>query len=778
MKNLSWITCAVILFISAGCGDSDAEFSGSEFVKKAILEVDPFIGTSEMGHTFPGATVPFGMVQLSPETDTIPFLHNGRYTGSVYRYCAGYQYADSNIVGFSHTHFSGTGHSDLGDILLMPTTGEVLLSPGVSSDTGSGYRSGYSHENEKSSPGYYSVKLDDYRIKAELTATERVGVHRYTFPSDVNEGNVIIDLDAGIYDYDGKEVWTFMRVENDTLITGYKMTTGWAKTKTVYFAMSFSEPIASYGHKRLDKEKYGGFWRRFDMEEGFPEMAGRRIVAWAQFDLTDNHEIEVQVALSPTGMKGALKNLQAEAAGRSFDYLQAKAEVKWEDELSKIEIEMLSDDDRQIFRTAQYHASLGPTIYSDVDGLYRGLDQRNHSGTDSWGQFQNYSTFSLWDTYRALHPWFNLINPERNRSMVRSMLAHHDQSVHGMLPIWSHHGNDNWCMIGYHAVSVLADAVVKGVVTDERVIAASLRAAVETASHPTFDGLNYYREMGYVPYDKVGASVSKTLEMAYDDWCIARLAEKMGDHEIMAEYDERSEASKNVWDKSIGFMRPKDSSGEFRKEFDVMSTHGQGFIEGNAWNYSLHVQQDVEWLIQAHGGKSKFVEHLDSLFTMTISDEDIAHTEDVTRDGILGNYVHGNEPSHHAISMFALADRPDLTQYYSRKILKEMYGTGVSGLCGNDDAGQMSAWYLFASLGFYPMTPGDSRYVLGSPSVVSAKVNMGNGKTLTISTKGQSEENVFVSEVYWNGALLTDSWIDHKTLSKGGNLLFKLGAPK
>jgi predicted alpha-1,2-mannosidase len=771
-KSIAALSTVLVLFIS-GCGTSSSEKTALDM--SVLDEVDVFVGTSEMGHVFPGATVPFGMVQLSPETDSIPFLHDGRYTGEVYRYCAGYQYSDSTVVGFSHTHFSGTGHSDLGDIRLMPTVGDIMLNPGTSSNPESGYRSRFYHDNENGSPGRYSTYLSDYDIKVDLTSSTRVGVHKYEYSEGSETGNIIIDLEAGIYDYPGKDVWTFVRVENDTLITGYKMCTGWAKTRTIYFAMSFSQPIANYGHKRLDDAAYGGFWRRFDMDENFPEMAGRRIVAWTEFDLSESNVVEVQVALSPTGIDGALKNLEAETSGKKYEKIHDEARALWASELSRIQVKMDGDDDVSVFRTALYHTCLGPTIYSDVDGRYRGLDQTDHNGVDQWGKFQNYTTFSLWDTYRSLHPWFNLFQPERNRDMSRSMLAHHDQSVHGMLPIWSHHANDNWCMIGYHAVSVLADAIAKDVIVDPSLIKASLEASVETASHPTFDGLDHYKELGYVPCDEEGSSVSKTLEMSYDDWCISEIARSLDEDVVAQEFSERGEYFKNNWDEKSGFMRPRYSDGTFKEEFDVLSTHGQGFIEGNAWNYSLHVQHDVNWLIEAHGGNERFVAHLDSLFTMELPDEAIAHTEDVTRDGLIGNYVHGNEPSHHAAWMFTLAGRPDLTQVWTREIVRSMYGSGIDGLCGNDDAGQMSAWYLFASLGFYPLCPGDSRYVLGSPSVERAEIDLGNGKTLVVSTSNQHSANVYVQEVTWNSEIIEGPWIEHNLLEKGGELHFELG---
>jgi predicted alpha-1,2-mannosidase len=760
---------------------------------EAIAQVDVMVGTSRMGHVYPGATVPFGMVQLSPDTDSIPFLHEGKYTGRVYEYCAGYQYEDATIVGFSHTHFSGTGHSDLGDIRIMPTTTtERQLRPGTEEHPESGYRSRFSHEEEEAEPGYYRVLLDDYGVEAELTASQRVGVHRYHYPEKADARRLVVDLDAGIYDYPGKEVWTFVRVENDTLITGYKMMTGWARTRTLYFAISTSEPIKNFGHVRWDEEPYGGFWRRFDQAEDFPEMAGRQVTLWLEFDQDDANckELEVQVALSPTGMEGALKNLEAETAGRTFDEVRAAARDQWAEQLGKMRVVGMDQEQTGVLRTAQYHTALGPTLFSDVDGRYRGLDQRNHNGRDKWGAFKNYGTFSLWDTYRAQHPWLQLTEAMRNREMARSMLAHQGQSVHGMLPIWSHHANDNWCMIGYHAVSVLADAAVKGGMDAEHwpgLLEAALEASVATASHPTFDGLDAYRDLGYVPADGArgqGASVSKTLEMAYDDWCVNVLAQCTGDTATQQAYFARSQHARNVWDPSVRFMRPRLENGTFREDFDVLNTHGQGFIEGNAWNYSLHVAQDVPWLIEAHGGPAAFVAHLDSLFTMELPDEAMAHTEDVTRDGLLGNYVHGNEPSHHAPWMFALAGRPDLTQYWTRRICNEMYGPGIDGLCGNDDAGQMSAWYLFGALGFYPICPGDERYILGSPSVKEADLVLvptegrGIGKIVRIRTTNQAPENVYVQSVSWNGEaidLTTTPWITHSRLAAGGTLHFEMG---
>ncbi|MGV3541356.1 MAG: GH92 family glycosyl hydrolase, partial [Rufibacter sp.] len=468
--------------------------------------VNPLIGTHKMGHTYPGATVPFGMVQLSPDTDTISYEVNGKYNKDVYKYCAGYQYNDPTIVGFSHTHFSGTGHSDLGDFLIMPTTGNLQLNPGTEANPEKGFRSKFSHENEVAQPAYYSVKLEDHNIQAELTATNRVGMHQYTFPKS-DEAHIILDLMHGIYNYEDKNVWTFYRIENDTLITGYRQTNGWARTRTVYFAMAFSKPFYQYGNKDFSKAQvYRGFWRKFDQSKNFPELAGKQIRAYFDFKTQEGEKIKIKFALSPVSTQGALANMRAEIPHWDFERVKNESQAQWNQELRKVRASLPTKDDYINFYTALYHTFLGPTTNQDVTGQYRGLDQNNHHAHG----FTNYTTFSLWDTYRALHPWFNLVQPNRNADMVESMLAHHDQSVHHMLPVWSHHANENWCMIGYHSVSVIADAIINGTYTGDANRA--LNACVAPARQGYYDGLQYYMQLGYVPEDKNSSSVSKTLE--------------------------------------------------------------------------------------------------------------------------------------------------------------------------------------------------------------------------------------------------------------------------
>ena len=731
--------------------------------------VNPMIGTQRMGHTYPGATAPFGMVQLSPETNSVPMYDDqGNYTGEAYRYCSGYQYDDETIFGFSHTHFSGTGHSDLGDFRIMPTTGELRLEPGDAASPGSGYHSQFSHENEHAEPGYYSVVLDDYGIKAELTATERVGYHRYTFPATDN-AHVILDLMSNIYQHDAKNVWTFVRVESDTLVTGWRQTRGWARTRLVYFAMEFSKPFRGYGRELYDDVTYKGFYRRFDESSNFPEMAGRELRAYFDFDTEEGETIEIKVALSPVSTAGALANLRAEVPHWDFEQVKRETQAKWNSELAKIEVETLTTEDKVTFYTALYHTMLGPIVYEDADGNYRGLDQNIHKSEG----FTNYTVFSLWDTFRALHPLFNIIQPERNNDMIKSMMAHRDQSVHAMLPIWSHYANENWCMIGYHAVSVIADTLAKG--TTDVDPAEALQACVTTSTVPYFDALDSYMELGYVPEGATDYPVSKTLEFAYDDWCIAQVANAAGDEAASELYMKRSQGWELLYDASIGFMRPKSADGVWKAEFDPLDTHGQGFIEGNAWTYSLFAPHDVEKLISLMGGEEKFTERLDSLFTMELDDKYIERTEDITRDGIIGNYVHGNEPGHHVPYLYNWTSSPWKTQERVRMILEEMYGPGPDGLCGNDDAGQMSAWYIFSALGFYPVCPGSDRYALGSPAVVAATIRLADGKTLKISTVNQGAENVYVQKVMLNGVELQRNYLLHSDIASGGEIVFHMG---
>jgi predicted alpha-1,2-mannosidase len=766
MKSLILFTSLIIFDYCNGQNTDTEAIINTNFTEY----VNPFIGTSKMGHVFPGATAPFGMVQLSPQTNfEVMFKDDGSYNSETYEYCAGYQYRDSTIIGFSHTNLSGTGHADLGDFLVMPTTGDIVLEPLQSKNGEKGFYSEFSHDKEEASPGYYKVNLNSYNIEAELTASDRVGFHQYTFPKS-DDAHIILDLVYNIYHHDNKNVWTFIRVENDSLVTGYRQTKGWARDKKVFFAMSFSKPFKSYGHKKYDDVKYDGFYRRFNQAENFPEIAGKDIRAYFNFDTEEGERIKIKFALSSVSTEGALNNLMAEIPHWNFDKTRTETKAKWNKELSKIEVTTLNNGDKVNFYTALYHTNLSPILYEDVDGQYRGLDQNVHQSEG----FTNYTVFSLWDTYRALHPLFNITQPKRNNDMIKSMLAHHDESVHNMLPIWSHYANENWCMIGYHATSVIADAMAKNVGDFEKERA--LQASVNTANVRYFDGLGDYIDYKYVPDDKSHSSVSKTLEYAYNDWCIAQMAEQVDNVSVKEEFTKRSEYYNNVYDPKIGFMRPKLADGTFREDFDPMDTHGQGFIEGNAWNYGLYVPQNIDKMILMMGGKEQVSEHLDSLFTIDIADKYIAQHEDITRDGIIGNYVHGNEPGHHIPYLYNWTGHPDKTQERVRMIMRTMYVPTVDGLCGNDDAGQMSAWYIFSSLGFYPVTPGSTYYALGSPLIKEAKIHLDNGNELIIKVKNQSNKNVYVKSVTINGKKLTGTLLSHQDIMNGGEIIFVMSS--
>lgn len=738
--------------------------SMTTMAQKKVDYVNPMIGTSKMGHTFPGACAPHGMVQLSPDTENIPQNIDGVYQKDTYKYCAGYQHSDSTIVGFSHTHLSGTGHSDLGDILIMPMTGKIKLTPGVAEDTSTGYRSKFSHDTEVAKAGYYKVDLEDYGVKAELTATERVGVHKYTFPKG-EEQQIILDLIHGIYNYDGKVLWSSLRIENDSTVTGFRLTNGWAKENYMYFAIRFSKPILSYGYEDLEKPKYQGFWRKFKMDKNFPEIGGRKIVTYFDFGKEDT-PLEIQVALSAVNASGALKNLNAETEGKTFDQILVETQNKWENELEIIDAKGTPDELAMLY-TSLYHTMINPSIYMDVDGKYRGLDHEIHQADG----FTNYTIFSLWDTYRALHPLFNIIARDKSQDMVNSMLAHYDQSVHHALPVWSLMGNENWCMIGYHGVSVVGDALNKGLnINKEK----ALEAMLSSANVDYYDGTKEYKEYGYVPYDVNRTGSSITLEYSYDDWVIYNTLMAMGKTQEAQAYKKRAESYRNVFDPEIGFVRAKYKDGKWKSPYNLLQTHDEGFIEGNSWNYSFYVPQDVNGLISEMGGDKVFVERLDSIFTMHLPDEFFADTEDVTREGVMGNYVHGNEPSHHIPYLYAWTSQPWKSQYWIREIMEKMYLNKIDGLCGNDDSGQMSAWYIFSAMGFYPVCPGSDQYVIGAPYLPYLKVSLGNGKYLTVKADKVSSKNRYVKSLKINGKVYDKAYITYDDIKDGAVLDFEM----
>ena len=730
---------------------------------KGVIEyVNPIIGTNGMGHTFPGACVPFGIVQLSPETDTIPHNVDGRYQGKVYEYCAGYQHRDKTIVGFSHTHLSGTGHSDLGDILIMPTTGPIHTNPGTADNPESGYRSRFSHDTEKCTPGYYEVKLQDYGILAQLTTTQRVGVHRYTFPSE--QAQFILDLGHGIYNYEGKTLWSYLRVENDTLLTGYRITNGWARQNYTYFAISLSEPILQYGYKDNQRMKYSGFWRKNDIHHNFPDMAGREIAAYFQTKLPASRQLTIKVALSAVSQSGALANLRAEAAGLSFEQVHERATEQWVKELTGLEIEG-TDDQKALFYTSLYHTMINPSVYMDVDGKYRGNDMEIHQADG----FTNYTIFSLWDTYRAEHPLLNLIKPRQGADMAESMIRIQQQSALHLLPVWYLMANEGWCMSGYHAVAVLSDVAKKLGIKDKK---AMLEAMKSTATSKWMEGLTDYMQYGYVPYDRCGTSASNTLEYAYDDWTIYQAALDAGDNEMAETFKKRAFYYKNVFNPELGLAEPKYKDGSWKKDFSPLQTYGEGFIEGNSVNYSFHVPHDVKGMIECFGGDKKFIERLDNLFAEPLDKKYYADNEDIEEECLLGGYVHGNEPSHHIPYLYAWTSQPWKAQYWLREIMNRMYVNNIDGLHGNDDCGQMSAWYIFTAMGFYPVCPGSDQYVLGAPYVPSCKLTLPGGKVFFIKAPGVSDKKRYVKEVRLNGQPYDKLYLTHSDIMKGGTLEF------
>lgn len=729
----------------------------------AYAAVDPFIGTGGEGHTYPGATVPFGMVQLSPDTRIQP-------RAKAYGWAAGYRHDDSTIVGFSHTHFSGSGHSDLGDVLLMPVSGTPRLERGDPDVPGSGYTSRFRHATEQARPGYYAVTLDDYGVRAELTASARVGVHRYTFPQG-KPAHVLVDLRTSMYDYPGKVSWSRLRVRADGTVTGFRETRGWAPGRQLYFAMRFSRPLA--GQQLQDTEQDVPY-------KGFPppgakdprqraQIEGRQLVGVFDFGDGVAQPLVVKVALSPVSEDNAIANLDAEVPGFDFDAVQADARRQWTQALSAIDAEGSAPQRRQ-FYTALYHALLGPTLFMDTDGRYRGPDNAVHQA-DGW---TNYSTFSLWDTYRALHPLLTLVQPPRHTSdIVNSLLAARRESPYGILPVWAFHGLETWCMIGYHAVPVIADAYMKGIGGFDA--GEALDAMVASADYGPYGGIAAYRELGWVPIDEEGEAASKTLEYAFDDWTIAQVAHKLGRSDIAAEFDQRAGNWKHAYDPATGFMRARRRDGAFREPFDPdASGYGTDYTEGNAWQYSWYVPQDVAGLAAAHGGADKLLDRLDAVFDAKVDPKVFEHMEDIT--GLIGWYAHGNEPSHHVAYLYAYAGQPWRTQARLAQIMASQYLPTPDGLSGNDDLGQMSAWYVFTALGFYPVTPGSNQYVIGRPFLPRATLNLANGKRFTVIADGLDAGHGYIGGATLNGQPLQRAFLRHEEIMAGGELRFVMQA--
>lgn len=734
-----------------------------DIAARAYAAVDPFIGTGGEGHTFPGAVLPFGMVQLSPDTRI-------QLRKDAYGWAAGYRFDDRSIVGFSHTHFSGTGHSDLGDILLMPVSGEAKLERGDPDQPGSGYASRFSHERETAQPGYYAVTLDDYGIRAELTTTARVGVHRYTFPAG-KPAHVLVDLRTSMYDYPGKVLWSRLRVRPDGTVTGFRQTRGWAPGRQLYFALRFSRPLTGQAlHDTEQDIPYKGFPPPGEQDPSRrAQIEGRQLLGRFDFGEAGDAPLLVKLAISPVSEQGAIANLDAEMPAWDFDGARATAEQTWAQALGVVDVEG-SDDQRKSFYTALYHAFMGPSLFMDVDGRYRGPDNAIHEAKG----FTHYSTFSLWDTYRALHPLLTIVQPERrNADFVNSLLASHRHSPYGVLPVWSFHGLETWCMIGYHAVPVIADAYLKGIRGFDT--GQALQAMVDSASYGPYDGVAQYMELGYVPIDEEGEAASKTLEYAFDDWTIARMADAMGHKEIAATFEKRATNWKHAFDADTGFMRARKRDGAFRTPFDPdASGYGSDYTEGNAWQYSWYVPQDVAGLAAAHGGADNLLERIDAVFDAKVDPKVFAHMEDIT--GLIGWYAHGNEPSHHVAYLYAHAGQPWRTQARLKQIMDTQYKPTPDGLAGNDDLGQMSAWYVFTALGFYPVAPGSNEYVIGRPFLPRATLHLPNGKRFTVVAEGLDDAHPYVGSVSLDGKPLARAFLRHEELMAGGELRFSMQA--
>jgi len=729
----------------------------------SYASVDPFIGTGEGGHTYPGATVPFGMVQLSPDTDHHSF-HQG------YKWAAGYRYADPTILGFSHTHFSGTGHSDLGDVLLMPGTGEVKLDPGDAGKPGSGYRSRFSHDSEQAEPGYYAVTLADYGIHVELTATRRVGLQRYTFPKG-SPAHVLLDLRSSIYDYPGKVSWSRLRLRPDGTVTGFRETRGWAPGRQLYFAMRFSEPL--HGHALYDREEnldYKGFAPpAADAPEERAQVEGRALEGVFDFGVPADPTVLVKVAISPVSEDNAILNLDSEAQGWDFDGARAAAHAAWSTALGAISV-VAAPAMQKSFYTSLYHAMLAPDLSMDVDGRYRGPDNAVHQAKG----FDFYSTLSLWDTYRAEHPLLILVQPPRRTGdIVNSLIAFQQESPYGMLPVWSYAGLETWCMIGYHAVAVIADAYMKGIRGYSSQDA--LKAMTTTATYGPYDGLRYYMQLGYVPIDKEKEAASKTVEYAFDDWSIARMAEALGEKQTAQAFFKRAGNWRNVFDTKTGFVRARKTDGSFNEPFDPAAVgYGSDYTEGNAWQYSWYEPQDTGGLIRALGGDGKLAAKLDAVFDTKVDPKEFANVEDIS--GLIGYYAHGNEPSHHIGYLYDYAGMPWKTQERLRQIMQSQYAPTPDGLSGNDDLGQMSAWFVFTALGFYPVAPGSNEYIIGRPFLDKATLHLPNGKQFSIVTDGLGDAHPYIGSVSLNGKPLTRSYITHAEIMAGGELHFVMQA--
>lgn len=693
--------------------------------------VNPFIGTAYHGHTYPGAAYPFGQIQLSPDNGT-----------QGWDWCSGYHYSDSIVAGFSHLHLSGTGIGDLADISFLPVTSEVTFQDGeMNADFVARYAGKYTHDQETAKPGYYAVTLKNNGVKAEFTVTERAGFHRYSFPEG-GENNLLINLGFAInWDNPYK---TSLEVADSLLVTGSRLSKGWAVDQHVFFAVRFSKPI---------------------LKSVITSVGGEgRTVGYLKFN---EKQVMAKVGVSSVSVENALANLDGSLPCWDFEATQKTASDAWERELSKIRIQSADSIQKTIFYTSLYHTMVAPALFSDSNGEFKGVkgDVQKASG------YNRYTVFSLWDTYRALHPLFTLTQQPKVNDMVKSMLDHYRQT--GLLPVWELEGNETFCMVGNHSIPVIAEAILKGIGNFDQQLA--FEAMKVTSMHDR-DGMGLYDKLGYMPADQVQQSVAKSLEVAIDDWSVAAVAQKLGKTDDAAYFSKRAESFKHYFDRETGFMRGKLSNGQWTAPFDpAFSKHeGSDYTEGNAWQYVWLVPQNVPGLIELFGGKEPFADKLDQLFKVQEGVKGEQASSDIS--GLIGAYAHGNEPGHHTTFLFNYAGRAWRTQELNRQIQTEMYTNAPDGLCGNEDCGQMSAWYVFSAMGFYPVNPSELKYQFGSPLVREARLEIAPGKYFTMKAPLASVANKYIQEVKLNGKVLDRSFITHQEITDGGTLEFSMSA--
>lgn len=728
--NLRYIY--IVLLILIGCKEKK-ETTGIKPNLNLTNFVNTFIGTDGPGNTYPGATVPFGMVQLSPDIG-IPGWDR----------IAGYFYKDSIISGFSHMHLTGTGAGDLYDILVMPVNSR--FNEKIKENNYKPF-SRFDHEKEESSPGYYKVDLLDYGIKAELTATKRTGIHRYTFSED-DKSQIHIDLGYAL-NWD-KPTDTYIKVVDNHTIEGYRKSTGWAKDQRVYFVMQFSKEFSGY-------ELYNNEIKVDSPTEG----TNTRIIL--NYKTTAGEEIVVKTGISSANIEGAYKSIQVEAPHFNFDKYKQQAQEQWEKELQKIVIETDDTDEKTIFYTMMYQSMLAPTLLSDLNGNYKGA---NDTIMNAQG-FDRYDTFSLWDTFRAAHPLYTIIQQERVSGFIKSLLAHYKET--GLLPVWSMQGNETNMMIGYHAVPVIVDAYFKGFDFDAELAYEACKISAMADDRQ----IDLYKELGYVPVDEQHEnwSVSKTVEYAYDDWCIAMLAQALGKEDDYNYFLKRSENWKNVYDDESAFLRPKNKQGEFISPF-VPKEYSPYFCESNAWHYFWFVPQNIEALIKETGGRERFTQKLDSMFTYEPAPEDDLP---IFSTGMIGQYAHGNEPSHHVAYLYDYVGKPSETQKRVKQILDTQYKNEPNGHCGNEDCGQMSSWYIFSALGFYPVNPAQGVYIIGAPLFSNAAIQLPGNKVFSIKAHNFDKDHIYVKNITLNGNQINRLYITHKEIIQGGTLEFEMG---